>query len=73
MKFTEKDYESVVEKARKEVLEKDGCFDNLAQKVEDLLMYTPGLGPYMRKKLHVFDCGMRLSSDIHNGIGKLRV
>jgi hypothetical protein len=73
MKFTDADYEAVVDKARQELFDRDGSFDNVGDKVEELLMYTPGLGPYMRKKLKTFDCGMRLASDIHNGIQKLRV
>jgi hypothetical protein len=73
LKFTEKDYESVISKARRELLKRDGCLDNTADKVEELLMYTPGLGPFMRKKMKTFNPAMRLSSDIHNGVRKFRV
>jgi predicted class III extradiol MEMO1 family dioxygenase len=68
MKFTDSDYEAVIKKAH-ELID----LDHTADKVEDLLMHTPGLGSYMRKKFKVFNIAMKLSSDIYSGIKKLRV
>jgi hypothetical protein len=68
MKFTELDYIEVVETARRDILEEDGCFDNIGERVNDLLMYTPGLGPYIRKKKHALMESSHLARDIVNGI-----
>jgi len=69
LKFTDSNYEAVIEKARKEL----SCLDHTADKVEDLLMHVVGLGPYMRKKFKVFNIAMKLSSDIYGDTKKLRV
>lgn len=72
MKFTELDYKEVVENARRDILEADGGFDNLGERVNDLLMYTPGLGPYIRKKKHALIESAQLARDIVDGI-KFRI
>ena len=63
-RWSEKKYREFLDEKRKELMERDGCLDNVGQFAEDLLMYTPGLGPYLRKKMQELFPMLRLANDL---------
>jgi hypothetical protein len=67
-KWTDTKYKNFIDKKRKELFERDSCYDNAGEFVINLLMHTDGLGPFMRKKMHVTFPQVKLIYDIVNGI-----
>jgi hypothetical protein len=67
MKWSIELYEKTVDEHRKVLLDRDGCLDNACDEALDMLMYIPGLGPYIHNKLKAFDSTSKLARDIIKG------